>query len=186
MKQYLAYTVILVLAGLAGFYLERNLAQQKIDQENQHLAASTIAPASLLGKTAPEFAMEDLEGHKKNIKDWHGKVVLLNFWATWCPPCKKEIPGFLELYQQYHPKGFDIVGIAIDNEQDVRDFVDTMGMNYTIIASNIEGTDLAVRYGNNIGALPYSVFIGRDGKIAYARPGGLSKQQTEKIIQSLL
>lgn len=188
MKQYLIYTVILVLAGTAGFFLERHMAEQKIAEENQNLTAhmKSLAPTDLLGKPAPEFAMEDLQGVKHNIHDWQGKVVLLNFWATWCPPCKKEIPGFLDLYQQYRGKGFDIVGVAIDNEQDVRDYVDTMGMNYTIIASDIDGTKLAQKYGNNIGALPYSVFIGRDGKIAYARPGELSKEKTEKIIQSLL
>jgi thiol-disulfide isomerase/thioredoxin len=183
MKNYFLFALVLVVAGASGFGLQRHF----MSAEQQNLPV--VMPektADIVGTQRPEFAMKDIENKVRNIKEWDGEVVLVNFWATWCPPCKKEIPAFMELQTEYKDKGFNIIGIAIDDEDAVKDYVDTMGMNYTIIAAELEAMELSRRMGNRVNALPFSVFIGRDGKIAFTRAGELSKQDTEHVIQKLL
>ncbi|MCK4705954.1 MAG: TlpA family protein disulfide reductase [Gammaproteobacteria bacterium] len=133
----------------------------------------------------PEFAMADLDGQTRNIKDWDGKVILLNFWATWCPPCLKEIPGFIELQEQYGDQGFQVIGIAVDNEKAVRDYVNEVKINYPVIAAEFEAIELSSRYGNRMGALPYSVIINRESEISNKITGELSKIEAEKLIEKL-
>jgi thiol-disulfide isomerase/thioredoxin len=183
MKSYFLFSLVLVIAGAAGFGLQRAF----IATEQQNLPAVMPAQSvNVIGALRPEFAMRDIDNEMRNIKEWDGKVILVNFWATWCPPCRKEIPAFIELQTQYQEQGFQIVGIAIDNEEAVKDFVDTMGINYPIMAAELEAMELSRRYGNRVNALPFSVFIGRDGKIAYSRAGEISKQDTEAVINKLL
>jgi thiol-disulfide isomerase/thioredoxin len=173
----------LIVAGAAGFGLQRAM----INQENQNLAPEMPSgQVSVIGEPRPEFALQDLEGKLRNIKEWDGKVLLVNFWATWCPPCKKEIPAFMALQDQYGEQGFQVIGVAIDNEQAVRDYADTMGINYPVMAAELDSMDIARAYGNRINALPFSAFVSRDGKIALTRPGELSHEDTEEIIRSLL
>lgn len=133
----------------------------------------------------PEFAMADLDGKTRNIKDWDGKVILLNFWATWCPPCLKEIPSFIELQEQYGDQGFQIIGIAVDNEEAVRDYMSEVKINYPIMVAEFEAIGLSSRYGNRMGALPYSVIINRKGEISDKITGELSKIKAEKILEKL-
>jgi thiol-disulfide isomerase/thioredoxin len=184
MKKTVLLIIVLAVAGAAGFGLQRAM----IDHENQNLTASE-APSgqlSVIGQMRPEFALTDIEGRLRNINEWDGKVLLVNFWATWCPPCKKEIPAFMALQEQYGDQGFQVVGVAIDDEQAVKDYADTLGINYPIMAAQLDSLDIARQYGNRINALPFSAFVDRDGKIVLTRPGELSHEDTEKIIQSLL
>ena len=183
MKNTILFILVLIVAGAAGFGLQRVL----IDHENQNLTGEMSKPqASVVGQQRPEFSFIDIEGETRSVTEWNGKVLLVNFWATWCPPCKKEIPAFMELQDQYAEKGFQIIGIAIDDEEAVKDFVDTLGINYPVMAAELEAMEVARRYGNRINALPYSAFVGRDGVIAYTKPGELTKEDTEKVILSLL
>ncbi len=183
MKKTILFVLLLIGAGAAGFGLQRAL----VDYENQNLTGDIPNKnASVVGQPRPEFSFLDIEGEKRSVTEWDGKVLLVNFWATWCPPCKKEIPAFMELQEQYADKGFQIIGIAIDDEEAVIDFVDTMGINYPVMAAELEAMEVARRYGNRINALPYSAFVGRDGVIAFTKPGELTKEDTEKVILSLL
>ena len=183
MKKTAIFIVLVIVAGAAGFGLQRAM----INQQNQNLAPEMPSgQVSVIGETRPEFALQDLDGKLRNIKEWDGKVLLVNFWATWCPPCKKEIPAFMALQEQYGKQGFQVIGVAIDNEEAVRDYVDTMGINYPVMAAELDSMDIARQYGNRINALPFSAFISRDGKIVLTRPGEMSFEMTEKIIRGLL
>ncbi len=186
MNKNVIFVLVLIIAAVSGFALQRVM----IDQENQNLSAdSGDAPSgdvSVIGQPRPEFTLKDLEGKMRNIKEWDGKVLLVNFWATWCPPCKKEIPAFMALQDQYGEQGFQVIGVAIDDEQSVKDYADTMGINYPIMAAELESLDIARAYGNRISALPFSAFIDRDGKIVMTRPGELSQEETEQILKPLL
>jgi len=161
------------MAGSSGYAFQKYLNQPQIKTENN--------PA--LGSQRPEFAAMDLDGEQRNIKEWDGKVILLNFWATWCPPCLKEIPEFIELQKAYGEQGFQIVGIAIDDEDAVREYVNEIGMNYPSLVVQDDGVMLAKRYGNDIGALPYSVIINRDGEISYTIKGELSKIRAKELLE---
>ena len=135
--------------------------------------------------TRPEFAIADLNGQIRNIKEWDGKIILLNFWATWCPPCLSEIPGFMELQEQYGDQGFQVIGIAVDDEEAVRDFANEIKMNYPVMAAELEAIELSSRYGNKMGALPYSVIINRQGEISDRITGELSKTRAEALLKKL-
>ena len=142
--------------------------------------------AQVLGVRRPEFTLPDLEGRQRSITEWDGKVVALNFWATWCPPCLKEVPEFVSLQEKYREQGLQFIGIALQKPEEVREFVAEHEVNYPILAGELEVIQLAEAYGNNIGALPYTVIIDRNGQIAHVKPGILPTEEAENIISSLL
>ena len=177
MKNTLIFIAAIIIAGSSGFALQKYLNQPQIQPQIQ----TQNNPA--IGQQRPEFAAADLSGQLRNIKEWDGKVILLNFWATWCPPCLKEIPDFIELQKTYGEQGLQIIGIAVDDEQAVREYATETGMNYPTMVVESEGVGLAKRYGNGIGALPYSVIINRDGEISDTIMGELSKMRAKELME---
>ncbi len=173
MKITLLFIVAMILAGAGGYALQSYLNQNQTQYQNN--------PA--IGLKRPEFAAADLDGKLRNIKEWDGKLIFLNFWATWCPPCLKEIPGFIELQEDYGDQGFQIIGIAIDDELSVREYVKKVGMNYPTMVVEAEGVGLAKRFGNGAGVLPYTVIINRDGEISNTITGELSKLRAKELME---
>ena len=160
----------MVIAGGSGFTLHRYLNQKQM-QNNP-----------MIGQQRVEFAAADLSGSFRNIKEWDGDIIFLNFWATWCPPCKKEIPAFIELQKTYGHQGFQILGAALDNAEAVMEYAKEVGVNYPLLLVENEGIGLARRYGNGIGILPYTVIINREGEVIYTITGELSKKRAKKIL----
>jgi len=183
MKNIILFVLVIIIAGGAGFGLQRYLQQ---DDRNLAAVIPKAADNKVVGKQRPDFQLLDTEKVQRNISEWDGKVLLVNFWATWCPPCKKEMPAFIELQEQYKEQGFQVIGIALDDMDSVTDFGDTLGVNYPLLIAEYAGIELARDYGNKIGALPFSVFVGRDGKITLTKTGELSKKQVEEIITPML
>ena len=183
MKNTLIFIIVMVMAGSAGFALQRYLARDPAEAPGKFEAADASNP--MIGQTRPEFAMMDIDGNIRNIKDWDGQVIVLNFWATWCPPCLEEIPHFIEVQEQLQDKGLQIVGIAVDNEEDVRQFASDTGMNYPVMAGEAEAIGLSQKYGNSIGGLPFSAIIDQNGKITHTITGELSKARLESILKQL-
>ena len=173
MKNTFIFIIAIVIAGSSGFALQKYLNQPQIQTQ----------PNPAIGSQRPEFAAMDLDGQLRNIKEWDGKLIFLNFWATWCPPCKKEIPDFIELQKDYGDQDFQIIGIAIDDEHAIRDYATEIGMNYPNMVVESEGVGLAKRYGNSIGALPYTVIINRDGDISNTIMGELSKMRAKELME---
>ena len=170
MKNTLIFIVAIVIAGASGYSLQKYLKQEQ--QSNN--------PA--IGLQRPEFAAMDLDSQLRNIKEWDGKLIFLNFWATWCPPCKKEIPTFIELQETYAEQGLQFIGIALDDDESVRKYAKMMSINYPTLLAEIDGVGLAKRYGNGIGALPYTVIINRNGEISQTIRGELSKKHALDIL----
>jgi thiol-disulfide isomerase/thioredoxin len=143
------------------------------------------APA-VLGKTtpAPDFTLESLDGKDMRLSDFHGKAVLLNFWATWCGPCKIEMPWFVDFQKQYGSQGLQIVGVAMDDssKEDIAKFAKEMGVNYPVLLGKEAVGD---EYGG-VPALPESFFIGRDGKIVDKIIGLKGKGEIEDSIKKAL
>lgn len=137
-------------------------------------------------KPGEGFAMRDVMGQMHHSDEWLGHVIMLNFWATWCPPCRKEIPGFVDLYHTYHDQGLVVVGIAIDELEDVRRFLIDLSVDYPNLIGEDVATKLAIHYGNRAGGLPYTVFIDRKGKVVSTHLGGLSHADAERIVRPLL
>ncbi len=151
-------------------------------QENAVEAAS-VKPASQQ-RPAPDFALKDENGATVRLSDYRGKVVLLNFWATWCGPCKIEIPWFVQFESQYKDKGFAVIGISMDEGgwDEVKPYVRRVNVNYRILMGNDE---VAMQYGG-VEALPTSFLIDRDGRIASTHVGLVSKQDYQADIDALL
>ena len=171
MKNTLIFIVAVVIAGGSGIALQQYLNQKQ----------TITNPAT--GNLRPEFAAMDLNGQLRNIKEWDGDLIVLNFWATWCPPCRKEIPEFIELQQAYGDQGLQFIGLAIDNAEAVAEYAKDISMNYPNLIVEADGVVLAKHYGNGVGALPYTVFINRKGEISDTFKGELSKKHAKEILQ---
>jgi peroxiredoxin len=141
---------------------------------------------AMVKQAAPAFSLPDLHGAVHNSSEWQGKVLAINFWATWCPPCVKETPGFVELQKQYGAQGLQFVGIAIDSKDKVQDFMTTYGVNYPMLIGEDKAIQVAKDYGNRFGALPYTVIIDRQGTIQLVQRGELTREMAEHTIQRLL
>ena len=144
----------------------------------------SFAPGFTQSSLAPDFSLEALDGKTMRLSDLRGKAVLLNFWATWCGPCKIEMPWFVELQQQYAAQGFQIVGVAMDDasKEDIGKFAKDMGVNYPILIGKESVGD---QYGG-VPALPESFLIGRDGKIVDKIIGLRGKAEIEDSIKKAL
>ncbi len=133
--------------------------------------------------TAPAWALKDTNGQTVQLTDFRGKVVLLNFWATWCPPCRQEIPGFVELQEKYGTQGFVVVGVAMDEDpQAVVPMARKLGINYPLVYGNAL---VAASYGG-VSTIPSTFLIGKDGKIRAWSETALDTKKLEAVIKPLL
>ena len=135
-------------------------------------------------QAAPDFTLPDLNGKMVSLKDFRGKVIILDFWATWCPPCRQEIPLFVDLYSQYKEKGFEIIGIALDQEGEkvVKPFSQNYNIKYPIL---IGGEEVSEVYGG-IRGIPTTFVIDRKGNIVKKYVGFTEKEVFEEDIKALL
>jgi thiol-disulfide isomerase/thioredoxin len=136
------------------------------------------------GSVAPDFALSSLDGKTVHLSDYRGKAVLLNFWATWCGPCKIEMPWFVELQKQYGPAGLQILGVAMDDAspKEIAAFTKEMGVNYPVL---IGKEDVGDAYGG-VEFLPYSFYIDRDGKVFDKTFGLKSRSEIEDDVKKIL
>ena len=133
-----------------------------------------------------EFSLADLSGQQRNIAEWQGKILVINFWATWCPPCLKEIPDFIQLQNQFNDKNLQFIGIAIDDKDAVNEYLSTIKINYPMLIAGDEGISLSRQLGNVIGAVPFTLIVNQQGQIIYRHPGELSKEKIVEIIKPLI
>jgi len=142
------------------------------------------APRITQATVAPDFSLESLDGKNMRLSDLRGKALLLNFWATWCGPCKIEMPWFVDLQNQYGSQGLQIVGVAMDDasKEDIAKFAKDMGVNYPILIGKEAVGDA---YGG-VPAMPESFFIGRDGKVVDKILGLKGKGEIEDAIKKAM
>jgi peroxiredoxin len=152
--------------------------------EGSALAAGGSCPANAKPANL-NFTLKDVQGKAIRLADYKGKVILLDFWATWCGPCKMEVPGFVELYDKYKGQGFEIVGLLTqDDPANAPAFIDKFKMNYRVLDANDQEA-LEDAYGPLFG-LPTSFLISKDGLICRTHIGFSPKEQFEREIQALL
>jgi thiol-disulfide isomerase/thioredoxin len=147
-----------------------------------HLSWRTGAPdaAAVSALTLTQF--QDLAGRSGSINDWRGRVVIVNFWASWCPPCREEIPGLISINRQFAAKGVQVVGIAVDSVENARTSAAELKIDYPVLIAGIEVIDLTRKLGNRPGALPYTVVLDRDGKVVATHLGLISEAELARII----
>jgi thiol-disulfide isomerase/thioredoxin len=135
----------------------------------------------LLGATLP-----DLDGKPQALNQWQGKVVVINFWATWCPPCLQEIPEFVRVQEKLGGRGLQFVGIAIDDVAKVREFAARFRINYPTLVGEFEAVELARIAGNKLGGLPFTIILDRQGRLVGTELGGLNEEKINAVVVPLL
>jgi thiol-disulfide isomerase/thioredoxin len=173
-REALVILVVGVVAALAGY---------------GYYASRSGAPAGEApggGAALAAAKLPDLAGTLQPLGQWRGKVVVVNFWATWCAPCREEIPLFVKLQNKYGERGLQFVGIAIDQPEKVRPYAAELGMNFPILIGGVDALDLTRALGNRASVLPFTVVIGRDGKIVSSEVGVAKEAKLEPLLSSLL
>ncbi|WP_186289555.1 TlpA disulfide reductase family protein [Methylomonas koyamae] len=132
------------------------------------------------------FSLPDLQDVPQSIAQWRGKILLVNFWATWCPPCLKEIPEFVKLQAEYQDRGVQFVGIALEDKQPVLDYQSQVKVNYPLLIGGEDAAMLAQRLGNLINTVPFTVIVDPQGKIVHRQLGELSREKILEVIEPLL
>lgn len=138
------------------------------------------------GMEIPPFQLPDLNGEIKNQESWLGKVVVLNFWAVWCPPCRAEMPEFIELQKEYGDRGLQFVGIAIDTRETVESFAKMIGVNYPILIGDSNDMIISKKLGNRFEGLPFTAIFDRQGKLIHIQIGQISNARIIEKINPLL
>ena len=133
-----------------------------------------------------EFSFPDMQEKMQPVTQWQGKILVINFWATWCPPCLKEIPEFIQWQQEFQPDSVQFVGIAIDDKDAVAGFLKSIGVNYPMLIAGDEGFMLARQLGNIVNVLPFTIIVDRQGKIVHRQSGELSRAQFLEAVRPLI
>jgi thiol-disulfide isomerase/thioredoxin len=179
-QQVLIYTGVAMLALTAGVLLRSQLTSSNVSLEvpvdTARKGAETIFAASL----------PDLADTLQPISQWRGKVMVVNFWASWCEPCRDEIPEFIELQKKFGEQGVVFVGIAVDQKERAAAFSKQIGINYPVLVGDLSAMKLADAAGNRQGALPFTVIIDRSGNITGSKLGRLSRSKLEGMLKPLL
>jgi thiol-disulfide isomerase/thioredoxin len=126
----------------------------------------------------------DLAGAPRRLAEWTGLVTLCNFWATWCAPCREEIPILVSIHGEYASKGVQIVGIGLDSRANVVEFVKSLGMSYPVLLGGPDSVELLRRLGNQAGALPYSLVLDRRGGIVRTRLGEMKRPDVQELLEA--
>ena len=181
-KSVLLYSGIAFAAMAAGIFVS-----QWLDKDDD-IASQQLAAISKIGvpEYRPGFSLKDINGSQRNLDKWNDKIILLNFWATWCPPCRKEMPDFVELREQLAGHPFEVIGVAIDRVEPVKKFMNEIGVNYPILLAELEGLKIMQAYGNQLTTLPYTVIIDRQQKIVKTFRTEVTKEEILAIVQPLL
>lgn len=188
-RLWLALLAVAMIAGGVGVGLRTWLSVT--NETDTGFAPPQPAPErqampDLRGTLAPEFALPTLQGETRRLSDWQGKVRLINFWATWCPPCRRELPTFQALQDEYAAQGFQVITIAIDDPDSVAQLASELDLRFPLLAHETRTLSVAREYGNTRDVMPYSVVLDRDGRIVEQHAGELTRRRAEQILLPLL
>lgn len=166
-----ATVALLSAAGGGAYYLWSDAAGKAEGEVMERVLAAPIA---------------DLAGGTRSLAQWRGRVLVINYWATWCAPCREEIPVFVKMQERHAGRGLQFVGIAIDQPEKVAEFAREFRINYPLLMGGADTLELMRQAGNRAGVLPYTLVIDREGKLASRQPGGIKEDRLERLIQPLL
>ena len=164
-------------AGAAGylFFEQRQPATEPLPP------AMETAPKTLAA-TLPTFQLADRDGKMRSLQDWTGKSLIVNFWATWCAPCRREIPLLEKIQVEYGPEGFQVIGIAADYRDKVIAYADEIGLKYPLLIGEQEALDAATAFGVEAVGFPFTIFADRQGRIVAAHVGELTEPEARVIL----
>lgn len=178
---------IAVLAGIGGSLTYRYFSQPDVLRLDAALSQETEQQQApdLVGSLRPDYSLGSSEGEWVSAADFDGQPVLVNFWATWCQPCREEMPMLSALHYELEPTGFTVVGIALDDVAQARQFAAELGIAYPILVGSTDVMAVIRDYGNVSGVLPYSVLLDSDGIIRWTYLGELKEAELRAEIARL-
>jgi thiol-disulfide isomerase/thioredoxin len=132
------------------------------------------------------LSLPDAAGKEQSIGQWRGKVVVVNFWATWCAPCREEMPEFVKAQSEFGSKGLQFVGIAVDDADKAERLSKELGLNYPTLIGGYGAVELSKTLGNRLAALPFSIIVDRQGRVVHTQLGPLKPEQLRSIVGKLL
>jgi peroxiredoxin len=132
-----------------------------------------------------QMSMKDSGGKQRKMSEWQGKILLLNFWATWCPPCVSEMPELVALQSDWSSKNLQVVGIGIDSPSNIREFAEKHQITYPLLLGGLEGSELSRQFGNQSGGLPFTILIGPDGSVRQTYMGRLDMEKVRADLASM-
>lgn len=164
--------MVAAVAGFAGYYFNRaSLSSPAIEAAAQKLMLASLT---------------DLSGKLQALSQWQGKTLVVNYWATWCPPCREEIPALKRIHRKYASNGVEVVGIALDDVAKVREYAAEMSIDYSLLIAGAETLTASKELGNRAGVLPFTVILDRTGKVAYTHAGALTEAALDAVLTPLL
>lgn len=196
--QILLVVVLLTAAGFLGFGAYRLFSKVEPEPKAAPPAASVEEPAPTvepeatrppsrgLPHTVPVFALRDREGRLRSIKEWDGKSLVINFWATWCPPCRREIPMLNQLHAARAPDNVEVIGVAVDFREDVLAYAKTVGIDYPLLIGEQDGLDAVAKFGLASIGFPFTVFTDSQGRIVTAHLGELHANEAGVILDAVV
>ncbi len=184
------WMILVGLTGLAIAALVYNAYYQKGLSELLHQSRSGAgaSDSQMIGMRYPGFILKDLDGLPRNIEEWKGKPLVINFWADWCTPCRREIPALISLQGEYPDGRVQFIGVAINERDAVQKFISMTGVkfNYPVLTGVDESIEVARRYGNQSGILPYTVVVNRQGRIERVQFGEVTANDLREMLQSVI
>ncbi len=177
-----------IVSGIAGYWLSSTMqdkeATQAVDAVNNQAQANLAASSD---NKLPNFAFELVRGGTIANQDLLGQAHLVNLWATWCAPCRREMPALMALHEEIKDEGAAVLGVAMDDPQEVREFIENLGIEYpNALAPGMPGTRFARDLGNGNGLLPFTVFVDANGNIADVHFGELKIEDARRKMRALM
>lgn len=183
MKRALPLALLVLASGVAGYLLyPAFVGQHRLPDDG----LPPIPAAPQAAEFAPDFVLPDLEGTPRSSDEWHDTVRVVNFWATWCPPCIREIPLLVEIQREYAGRGVQVLGIAMDETEAVAEFAAEFEFNYPVLIGQEEAMELGHQFLDGFIGLPFTVFTDRAGRIVQVHNGEIHREQIEAILANLL
>ena len=186
LSQRILLVSVAIFSAIAGSLIYRYYSQPKAPTLEEVRAELEQEAPNMVGLQRPDYRLGNSQGEWVSAKDFDGQVVLVNFWATWCVPCRKEMPMLLALHQEFAASGLQVVGIALDEVDQARQFAAELGIAFPILVGSVDVMQVVRDYGNIAGVLPYSVLLDRDGIIRWTYLGELEEPELREELAKLL
>jgi thiol-disulfide isomerase/thioredoxin len=183
MRRTLPLVLLALASGLAGYFLYLGLAGRDQPADD---GFPPLPPAPQAAEFAPAFALPDIDGVERSSDEWDDTIRVVNFWATWCPPCIREIPLLVDIQAEYGERGVNVIGIAIDETEAVADFAGNFEFNYPVLVGQEDAMELGHAFVKGFIGLPFTAFTDRSGRIIRVHTGEIHREQIEEILAELL
>ena len=183
-----ASALVALMAGALFYAARLPLESHQARQPTGTGIAATVSlesPTDIETVTHPEFTLPDMDGNERHFGEWNGKNRILNFWATWCAPCRREIPVLKTFQEEQSDNGFQVIGIAVDFPEDVSRFAEKAEFNYPILVGQEDAMAVAETSGIQFMALPFTMFIASDGEYLSAYMGELHAGQLARVVETM-